>query len=395
MKKRVLCLTALMVGSLGMAACGGGKQGQEEAQVKDVNGIEEAQKQEAPEAREQEAEEAQGPEEARTQEAEDTKGPEEAGTQEAEDVEATQKARTQEPEDVEATEKAKTQAQEEAQGAGQEPGGKQEADLAREQELRVGENQQGEQTAGQESGQEEESGTGQDGVGTDVDGSQYVRTQETAEEYKAADGTLLLIVERAYPVVDMPDRKEAAQAINAYIREGEFYGGESIAGMSEEELFESAEMDYKERGKDNWYGEYSYSTGYRLGRMDDKAISFLLSSYFYLGGAHPNTFDVGLTFDAQTGQRLLLADVVQDEAAAVEAAVGFLIKETEKEEYGGVFFSNYKDSLAGLVADGSWYLGEDGFHIIANTYAIAPYVAGSFDFVIPYGEADFLKEEYR
>ena len=222
-----------------------------------------------------------------------------------------------------------------------------------------------------------------------------MRTQETAEEYKAADGTLLLIVERAYPVVDMPDRKEAAQAINAYIREGEFYGGESIAGMSEEELFESAEMDYKERGKDNWYGEYSYSTGYRLGRMDDKAISFLLSSYFYLGGAHPNTFDVGLTFDAQTGQRLLLADVVQDEAAAVEAAVGFLIKETEKEEYGGVFFSNYKDSLAGLVADGSWYLGEDGFHIIANTYAIAPYVAGSFDFVIPYGEADFLKEEYR
>ncbi len=367
MKKRVLCLTALMVGSLGMAACGGGKQGQEEAQAKDVNGIEEAQKQESPEAREQEAEEAQGPEE----------------------------ARTQEPEDVEATQKAKTQVQEEAQGAGQEPGGKQEADLAREQELRVGENQQGEQTAGQESGQAEASGTGQDGVGADVDGSQYVRTQETAEEYKAADGTLLLIVERAYPVVDMPDRKEAAQAINAYIREGEFYGGESIAGMSEEELFESAEMDYKERGKDNWYGEYSYSTGYRLGRMDDKAISFLLSSYFYLGGAHPNTFDVGLTFDAQTGQRLLLADVVQDEAAAVEAAVGFLIKETEKEEYGGVFFSNYKDSLAGLVADGSWYLGEDGFHIIANTYAIAPYVAGSFDFVIPYGEADFLKEEYR
>ena len=55
MKKRVLCLTALMVGSLGMAACGGGKQGQEEAQAKDVNGIEEAQKQESPEAREQEA----------------------------------------------------------------------------------------------------------------------------------------------------------------------------------------------------------------------------------------------------------------------------------------------------------------------------------------------------
>ena len=41
------------------------------------------------------------------------------------------------------------------------------------------------------------------------------------------------------------------------------------------------------------------------------------------------------------------------------------------------------------------YLGDDGFHIIVNEYIISPHAAGIMDFVIPYGKADFLKEEFR
>ena len=60
-----------------------------------------------------------------------------------------------------------------------------------------------------------------------------------------------------------------------------------------------------------------------------------------------------------------------------------------------MFYEDYEESIGDILTEETWYLGEDGFHIIVNEYIIAPHAAGILDFVIPYGEADFLKEEYR
>ncbi len=234
------------------------------------------------------------------------------------------------------------------------------------------------------------------GPGSDVDGNLYVRMDEAAEEYKAEDGTVLLTVEKVLPVVVISDNEKAADKINTYIREKGFFGEESLLfDMSEKDTLEMAELRYEEGGGDSWVGEYSLSAGYIVTRMDERVISFDAGAYYFLGGAHPNTIEAGITFDTQTGKRLMLADVVKDKEEAAAAVKEFLLAETGKEEYQGVLFGDYETYLDDLFSETTWYLGEDGFHIIANTYSIAPYVAGSFDFVIPYGQADFLKEEYR
>lgn len=224
-----------------------------------------------------------------------------------------------------------------------------------------------------------------------VDGGIYVHSEEEAQEYKAEDGTVLLTMEKILPVVVILGNEQAAEAINAYVRGENVFGWESMFGVSEEEAVKWAEEHYISYGKETWPIPYELSAGYYVGRMDDRIISFVLTAYSYMGGAHPNAYEKGITFDAQTGKRLMLEDVAIDKEEASAAVLEFLLEETKKEKYQNVFFGGYEKYLPDLVSEDTWFLGEDGFHIIANAYSIAPYVAGSFDFLIPYEEADFLK----
>lgn len=247
----------------------------------------------------------------------------------------------------------------------------------------------------QEDGRGESQREGEENGAADVleqDGNLYVRDEKETKEYKAEDGTVLLTVETIFPVVDISGNVQAAAAINDYIRNNMLF--DHMLGMSVEEALEGAKLDYKALGKDNWYG-YALSVKYALERMDDKVISFTILAYFDMGGAHPNAVSAGVTFDTQTGNRLMIADVAESEEAAFAAVLEFLLMETQKAEYEGMFFEGYKENLGSLLTEDTWYLGEDGFHIIGNEYIIAPHAAGILDFVIPYEQAGFLKERYR
>lgn len=182
--------------------------------------------------------------------------------------------------------------------------------------------------------------------------------------------------------------KEASQAINEYIRNF------NLHGMSVEDAKKWAEEDYITRGKDNWYG-YDMETVFSLNRADETVISFLVSASSYMGGAHPNTLEAALNFDPETGKRLTLADVTTDEKTAVKEIVNAILQQTKQEKYSGMFFEGYESSVGDLLTEDTWYLGEDGFHIIGNEYIISPHAAGILNFMIPYAEAGFLKEKYR
>ncbi len=232
-----------------------------------------------------------------------------------------------------------------------------------------------------------------------TDSGLTVRFDEAEQNYEAEDGTVLLTVQTRFPVVTIPGREQAAEAINRYVRSGQAFQSESPTGPPVEETLSWAEEDYKTRGKDMWPAAYLLYEGYWPGRLDENVVSFGLESYSYMGGAHPNMVVHGFVFDTQTGEKLSFADVVEDVDAASEAVVRFLLEETakldESVENGSIFFDGYEETLQSYPKEDKWYLGEDGFHIFIDTYEIAPYVAGNFDFVIPYGEADFLREKFK
>ena len=219
-----------------------------------------------------------------------------------------------------------------------------------------------------------------------------IRLEEGADEYRAGDGTMLLNVYKRLPVVSIEDNEQVSAAINkavrAYVQSG------NLSGVSVDEILGWAEADYEVRGWDNW-NAYELKTTYETKRADEKVISFKIVTDSYTGGAHPNTVASGITFDAQTGRYLALADVVKDEKAAVAKVLELLLTETKKMKYEGVFFKDYEKRLGELLTEETWYLSELGIHVIGNEYLIAPHAAGIFDFVIPYAQADFMREEYK
>ena len=393
MKNKGFYMTALIACALGMGACAGGKsETSMQAEISDG----EVQGDAFPE-RAEETEREQGIP-GTTQDGDQT-WPAETGT----DGELQQ---TGEEKETAREDGAKRGAEErEERGEGQEKGeGEQRQDSEGQERGEQGKNPegQGKEDKGTErkeapketDGENPGSGTADEERERSADGKIYIYFKEEAKEYKAEDGTVLLKTKISYPVIEISENGQAADAINGYIQEKGFSGEESIFGVSEEEAAAWAEEDYADRGKDNWYATYTIDAGYAVRRMDDRIISFEVWNYDYMGGAHPNSYSKGLTFDSRTGKPLMLEDIVEDMEEASAAVLEFLLKETKKEQYSDAFFDNYEEELPKLFSEDTWYLGEDGFHIIANTYSIAPYVAGSFDFVIPYAEADFLKPEF-
>lgn len=217
-------------------------------------------------------------------------------------------------------------------------------------------------------------------------GNIYVEVKQSKMEFEAEDGTVVLTVDRTVPVVTISNHTESAEAINEYIN--------SAFPEYDEEMLEIAKETYADLGKENWRG-YASGETFASERTDTAVISFTVTYYWDMGGAHPNSGKSGLNFSTETGKRLTLEDVVMDKEAATAAINDFILEETKKEEYEGMFFEGYEESIGDILTEDSWYLGDDGFHIIVNEYIISPHAAGIMDFVIPYGEADFLKEEFR
>lgn len=220
----------------------------------------------------------------------------------------------------------------------------------------------------------------------DAAGNIYIVMEPSEMEWEAEDGTIVLKTEREIPVVTISENEESAAAINGYI--------ESNYPDSDEELLAMAREAYADLGKENWHAFASGET-FLPERTDAEVISFTITNYWDMGGAHPNSGRSGLNFSTATGKKLSLEDVMVDKEAATAAIHAFLLEETKKEEYEGMFFEGYEESIGDILTEDSWYLGEDGFHIIVNEYIISPHAAGIMDFVVPYGEADFLKEEFR
>lgn len=262
--------------------------------------------------------------------------------------------------------------------------------------VQTGEMQESSEQAGETHDSSEQTGEMQDngeqaGDSQTAAGNINVRIDEGNDEYMSEDGTLLLTVHTALPVVTITDNEAATAAINEYLRNYD------LMGVAAEEAREWAEEDFETRGKDNWYEGYAMDTSFAAKRQDSAVISFGINAYSYMGGAHPNAVEAGINFNPNTGERLTLADITVDESAARDRIMAYILEEVKRmqAEEEGMFFEDYEENIGDILTEETWYLDKDGLHVIGNEYIISPHAAGILDFVIPYEKADFIKEEYR
>lgn len=221
-----------------------------------------------------------------------------------------------------------------------------------------------------------------------------VTFEETRDEIKADDGTVLLENSTSMPVVAIEGADDIAAKINADI--------ETHYNLSsDEETLEMAKSDYEASQADEdggWFHGYAQSVTANVTRMDDKVLSLEITAYSDTGGAHGNYGVIGKNYDIKTGELISLEDLTGDYDAFHAAALDYIVNLTETPTYQEKLFGPSKDDLdSALFEWGKWVFTQSGISFMSDPYVLGPYAAGEIYFRIPYEKAyDLgLKEAYR
>lgn len=221
-----------------------------------------------------------------------------------------------------------------------------------------------------------------------------VTFEETRDEIKADDGTLLLENSSSMPVVTIEGADEIAAKINADI--------ETHYNLSSDvETLEMAKSDYEASQADEnggWFHGYAQSVTADVTRMDDKVLSLEITAYSDTGGAHGNYGVIGKNYDVKTGELIRLEDLSEDYEAFHATALDYIVNLAETPTYQEKLFGPTKNDLDSTLFEyGAWVFTQSGISFMSDPYALGPYAAGEIYFRIPYEKAyDLgLKENYR
>ncbi len=211
------------------------------------------------------------------------------------------------------------------------------------------------------------------------------------ENLNADSGEVYFYAGYTKPVVTIRDNAVAADKINMYFD-------------NSQEAFEQLIDDYAVDAKD-YYGitqgmsNYLWHRDLAQSRADAGIISFIETEDTYLGGAHGSFCITGYNFDTATGEALKLENLSDDPAGFYQMVKKSIIEQCKKYPEQEAFYNpvgseEFASSIDDVLNSNSWYFTKEGLEIIANQYAIAPYAAGNFTFVIPYDELDGLLDKY-
>ena len=204
-------------------------------------------------------------------------------------------------------------------------------------------------------------------------------------EYDEAVGPLCS-AEYQRPGIRNEEYPELSEALRAWSEEN----GAAVQ-KEYEELLAIAREDAGQR--EDFSG---YSTEYRVQilRADQKVFSFINEGYSYTGGAHGNGGVSGYSFDTETGEALLLSDVVTDKESFTEYLISRLEEEYASED---MLLEGWQDQVraeTGQEESLSFGLTESGIRVYFSPYEIAPWAAGTITLDIPYeDEAAGLQKE--
>ena len=115
---------------------------------------------------------------------------------------------------------------------------------------------------------------------------------------------------------------------------------------------------------------------------DGTHLTLQLDGYSYSGGAHPNPSSSVATWEAATGKRVKLEDVVTDLTALQKIA-----EQKFRQEQAEAFQQGFEfdESFPFKLADNTGLL-KDGIYFCYVPYEVGPYAMGYTQFVIPFDE---------
>ncbi len=138
---------------------------------------------------------------------------------------------------------------------------------------------------------------------------------------------------------------------------------------------------------------YSYDSEVACVRYyDGNYVSFVQEGYHYFGGAHGMPVWEGYVFDLETGERLLLPDLVSETEEELKALVtAYFSKIIDKSP--NDFWQDAKETVHESISMEmtNFVLTDEGITFFVDPYSIAAYVMGFPEATVPYSEFNGLK----
>lgn len=167
-----------------------------------------------------------------------------------------------------------------------------------------------------------------------------------------------------------------SHAINAYL--------EKVYGDIQQEL-EDFEADYLS-DSESWpvsgIGSYMLVDAYSS-YLDEHYVGITISTEsYYAFAAHPNIWSEEYVFDRRTGKRIAITDLVENPADEICEIVSAYVEANHPG------FRQGQDYRESILEDFRFFLTEEGFGFLYNTYELGSYVEGPDDYIIPFWEFD-------
>ncbi|MBR1854745.1 MAG: hypothetical protein IJ794_16645 [Lachnospiraceae bacterium] len=156
-------------------------------------------------------------------------------------------------------------------------------------------------------------------------------------------------------------------------------------------------------GAGNWLATSNQRTAStEVFRADDKMFGYRIIYDGYYNGAHPDMWFVSVAYDTQSGERLPLADVINDVEQMKKLPQIILenLVSAAQEEYQFTAEENAQmlPKIEEMVADNAlvWTLDETGFHVYFDAYDLQFYAFGPIFCDLTLEEyPDLIVEKYR
>lgn len=222
-----------------------------------------------------------------------------------------------------------------------------------------------------------------------------IQFEQRKEQWYVPDSSNLLC-EATYEMIHLDDPEYAAlsEALTTYANAN----AETILDYA----VSNVDLYYEEEYLKDIIDEYSYftfDTSYKHTRFDHNILSIREYYSDYQLGPHGSYTFTGATFDVETGNQIMLTDLVDGDYYAFESfvreyMVNKILSSYEEELFSPSELASTINSYQ-LGSDIPWYLNGSGIVFIFNIYSIGPYAMGSTEVCVPYTELkDYLKEDY-
>lgn len=223
----------------------------------------------------------------------------------------------------------------------------------------------------------------------------YCENISKVGRYSEGAGKVELVINIDLKWLQVDDRFTGAAAINEYLAEDQrqnmaYEKGwleDLIAKEEEKEPEGEAAEEEEETEEEEWTYHFRYTSEFwKISYFDEHYLSFCQSEDDYQGGAHGMLYRIGYTFDLQTGDRLMLEDVIANSEEE--------LKDIVTKYFGEKILADpayYWDDALDTVREwtdleSSFYLSEEGIRFYFGPYALAPFAAGFPGVTIPYEE---------